>query len=145
MQPSAMTPISICAISSTSRTQPYTTTPAQPLSIADCAIISPSNAQRIEPPPSTTKTLPLPSLSLPSLFNKDFTRLLSSKHFTVTISPQNLSLPPKLQNDLPSILGKHTCDSGLASNKSQVTKLSLFIVVVSAVSEIVKLLVKLNS
>src|SRR5690554_1493831 len=66
------------------------------------ASMSPSRARRMEPPPSTTMTLPVPSSSTSSL-----TTELSSKHLTVTISPPKESWPPKLLN-----IGSTTATSG---------------------------------
>ena len=49
--------------------------------------------QRIEPPASTTSTRPSPGSA-----SRSRTRELSSKHFTVTISPQNRLFAPKSRN-----------------------------------------------
>ena len=64
------------------RTQPCTTTPAQPLRAAATARLPPTRARRSEPPASTTSTRWRPGSS-----SAAFTSELSSKHFTVLTGP----------------------------------------------------------
>src|SRR5512132_2919651 len=93
--PEALIPRSSRSRATLSRTAPEMTIPAQPRCTATSAMRSPTSAERNDPPPSTTSTLPLGSRSSS---NVDLTKALSSKHFTVTAGPANRDLRPKLRN-----------------------------------------------
>ncbi|CKG93397.1 Uncharacterised protein [Streptococcus pneumoniae] len=80
--PNAKIPIFIFFSSLESRTYPYTIIPASFLSSAIAAKLSPSNAQFVDAPPSTTNTVPSGNVCNPS-----FTSTLSSFTFTVAIFP----------------------------------------------------------
>src|SRR3954451_10200624 len=86
---SARTPIGCAASSSTSRTQPLMTTPAQPFCAAATARLPPRSEQRRDAPPSTTRTRPSPGCATASR-----TMVLSSKTFSVVIGPQNAGTLP---------------------------------------------------
>lgn len=91
----AFTPIFSFAMSCASRMHPFTTTPAHPFVIAIAAKLSPSNAHRREPPPSITKTLPVPGS-----FKASRTNGLFSKHLIVTAGPLNLFTPRNREGTL---------------------------------------------
>eukprot|EP00968_Pinguiococcus_pyrenoidosus_P012793 scaffold1136_cov260-Pinguiococcus_pyrenoidosus.AAC.24 len=79
---------------SLSRMQPKMMMPDQPFFAAKAARLSPSRAQRLDPPPSTTSTFPTPSLR--TIWR---TRTFASKHVTVTAWPQKRSRAPKSAKD----------------------------------------------
>lgn len=58
------------------------------------------SAQRIDAPPSTTNTLPVPSVA-----NNSFTRELSSKHFTVTTCPQKFYVLHNFERTCHPLMG----------------------------------------
>jgi hypothetical protein len=74
-------------------------TPAQPLSRARAASMSPIRAIAVEPPPSTTMTPPSPG-SPSSCRNST----LSWKHLTVRILPKKRLRPPKSRNWMEQVL-----------------------------------------
>mmetsp|Transcript_38347 Transcript_38347/g.108395 ORF Transcript_38347/g.108395 Transcript_38347/m.108395 type:complete len:225 (+) Transcript_38347:76-750(+) len=87
---SALTPSCMRLMSSLSRMQPLTMTPDHPFCTPIIASWSPSRAQRMEAPPSTTSTRASPGS--PSAF---LTSGLFSKHRTVEALPLNRSNPPR--------------------------------------------------
>ncbi len=93
--PSAFTPRGSVESTAASRTQPYITTPTHPLSSASWARLSPSMAQRGEPPASTTSTRPRPSVSRTAR-----TCVLSSKQRMVAAGPEKAVTPPKSLNGI---------------------------------------------
>ena len=81
--------IGILYMAAESRMQPEMTIPDQPLARPSSASLSPTSAQRIDPPPSMTRTRPRPGSASASR-----TRELSSCTLTVAIAPKNFFLPP---------------------------------------------------
>lgn len=114
---SAAMPTAAVRSSAASRTQPKTNTPAQPLRAAAAAKFPPTNALRKDPPPSTTKMRPSPEES-----KACFTRLLSSKHFTVTTGPAKWERPPKCWNTGGNTRNAPLSSFLCASHKSPVWK-----------------------
>src|SRR5690606_34634263 len=106
------------SISTTSRTQPFTTTPAHPLRSASCARLPPSSAQRRLPPPSTTSTRPSPGCS-----SALRTAELSSKQRTVSTGPQKRGWRPKARKaGCSACIEPAASRASLASHRSAVAK-----------------------
>src|SRR3989344_3396943 len=117
INPSARRPTAAAFSSATSRTQPSTTRPAQPLRAAAAARLPPTRARRSDPPPSTTSTRPSPGDSTAAL-----TCVLSSWHLTVLTGPANAATPPKLWKTGGKTRKDPLISPLCSSQKSQVLK-----------------------
>ena len=82
-------PTAMVRSAAASRTTPCTMTPAQPFWAASPAMMSPTNAVCIDPPPSTTSTPPSPGVD-----RIDFSRALSWKQRTVVMRPAKAGTAP---------------------------------------------------
>lgn len=112
---SARMPTAQAASSARSRTQPSTTTPAQPFCCASAARLPPTSAVRCEPPPSITSTLPSPLDSSAARTSE-----LSSKHCTVLTLPQKAATPPNSCQRGGRTRNVPLASSRWASHRSQV-------------------------